>query len=233
MAFVATTFYTIGYVAFLGAILGQVPSVSGWNFDRMLTLFAVSQMVVYLSWSLFRFSLSSFSEDVRNGDLDAVLKLPIDARFVISFKKHNTDLLLPLSMAVIILIYSLRNTVVTIPSLFIFILLFICGFIIFYNLLFAFTSLSFWLIEGRDLAVLFEEIFSYSRYPAAVFPKVLSILFSVFFPVLLIVYVPVSGLLNMFDWKLTIWSVAMVFLTWFLSQKIWQAGLRHYSSASS
>ncbi len=233
MAFAATSFHTVGYVAFLWAILGQVPTVSGWNFDRMLTLFAANQVMIYLSWAFFRFSLVNFTNDVRDGNFDIALKMPISARFTVSFKQHNTDLPLPLATAVCILIYSLRNAAVTFPGLVLFMALFILGFIILYNMLFLFTSLSFWVIEGQDLTALFEETFSYSRYPMAIFPTAVNVIFLAIVPILLMIYVPVTALFNVLDFKLAVWSLIMVFVTWFVSEKVWHAGLRHYSSASS
>lgn len=232
-SFIATSCYSFGYISFLWVVLAQVPSVNGWNFDKMLTLFGVNQIMIYLSWAFFRYSLSNIHYLIRTGNFDSILKLPLNARFTLSFRDHSTDLPLPLLMALGIFWYSMRNTQVEFTNILLFLLLFICGFIILYNMLFIFVTFSFWVIEGQDLTTFFEESFSYARYPLSVFPSGLAFLFLTVIPISLMNFVPTSALLGMLDWRLAIWSVVMVFVTWFVSQKIWHAGLRHYSSASS
>lgn len=233
MAFVATAFYSLGYIAFLLAIFNQVSDVSGWDFDKMLTIFSVSQMMFYLSWTFFRYSLSNFHYAIREGNLDSILKLPLKPRFTVTFKDHNTDFPLPFVMALGLFFYSLRNTTLEIQNIFLFLVLLICGFIILYNIFFIFASFSFWIVEGQDLVSLFDEIFSFSRYPKTIFPPAASYFLLTIIPILLMVYVPVTALLNILDWQLGVLAIIMVFVSYYLSEKIWHAGLRHYSSASS
>ncbi len=232
-AFFATSFHSFGYIAFLWVVLNQVPTVVGWDFSKMLTLFSVNQIMIYLSWAFFRHSLSNIHYMLRTGSFDSILKLPISARFIISFRDHNTDLPLPLIMAFGIFLFSIKNTRLELINITLFIILFICGFIILYNMLFIFITLSFWIIEGQDLTAFFEETYSYSRYPMSIFPSLVTFIFLTVIPLILMNFVPVSALLGILDWRLAVWSVVMVFITWIVSQKFWHAGLRRYSSASS
>lgn len=233
LALIATSMHTAGYLLFMGAILNQVPSVAGWTFDRMLTLFAVNQIMIYLTWGTFRFSLSQFPDDIMKGAFDFILKQPINPRFNISFRRQGTDLPLPLIVAGGITLYAVRDISFNPINTFLFLFLFICGFIILYNLLFSMMSLVFWIIEGEDLMATVEETFSYSRYPMEIFPTPARAFFLLVIPVLLMIYLPVTALLDIFDWKLGLLTIIMVLVSFIISQKIWHAGLRRYSSASS
>lgn len=232
--FVASCAYMVGYLSFIGVILSRVQTVAGWNFDQMLTMFAVSQIVVYLSWSLFHYSLSQFSDLIRNGDLDMALKTPINARFIISFKEQGLELPLSLVVAIVTLLYAMRNMTWQWENLGLFIIFLVCGLVILYSLTSGLAAFSFWLVEGEDLVNLFVwDILDFGRYPISVFPPVIAVILTTIIPVLLITYVPVTAILGMLDWRLGLLSLMMVLVTFVVSEKIWQMGLRHYSSASS
>ena len=79
-AILGTGFYTLGYLVFMGAILKQVPSLYGWNFDNMLLLFSVSQLIFYISWAFYRYSLSGFFKSIKDGTFDFILKSPLNRK---------------------------------------------------------------------------------------------------------------------------------------------------------
>lgn len=229
----STTFYTIGYIFFIKTILSRIPTINGWNFNQMLLLYSVSQFAVYLSWAIFRNSLVRLSEAVQTGSFDMDLRFPLSARFLVSFKEQITDLPLPFLVQAYIFAYAANGLHLQILPVILFLFLFICGMIIYYNFLFFIASLSFWVIDGEDLFNFMDDLFSYSRYPMQIFPPPVALIVTFFVPVIFIAYVPTTVLLNILDPKLAIISVFMIFATYFVSEKVWQAGLRRYSSASS
>lgn len=231
--YLATVMHNIGYIVFIGAVLSQVPTVVGWTFDNMLTLFAVNQFVVYLTWAIFYESIVLFPSLIKTGDLDQLLKLPINSRFTVSVFHHNADLPLPLLTTLGVMIYSLRNAPVEFHNVLLFILLLIAGLIILYNTFFAIISICFWTVEGEDLPAMVSEFTSYARYPSNVFPQLVKLFFVFIIPILLVIYVPVAGLLNILTWDFVAATILMLVVTSVVSQKIWKLGLRHYSSASS
>lgn len=225
--------YSIGYIAFIGVIFGRTPLLGGWGFDRMLMLFATSQVIYYGSWLLYRNSLEEFVDSVRNGDFDFTVKLPINTRFVVSTRIQTANMIIAFLGAIGLLVYALKGVHIIFSGLLVYIFLLLCGFVIYYNILFTLQSMAFWIIDAADLEWFADDLTRFGSYPAKVYPTLMQYLFTGVIPVLLLCYVPVTAILNELDWKMAVASVVMVILTSFVSQKIWTAGLRTYSSASS
>lgn len=228
-----TLIYSVGYLIFLNVILSKVPTIGGWDTDKMLLIFSLEQLDFYLAWIFYKRSLEVFFESIRDGSFDFVVKLPFSTRFITSFKEHALDVVLPAGFAVFLLIYSLRNTVVSIPILLLAFVLFLCGAVILYNLTFAVAAIAFWTVDAKDLTDLMDDVTSFSRYPAEVYPGPIVFLLSVVIPVMMLAYVPATALLSALNWRLGGLSVVMVGVTYLVSDLVWKKGLRHYSSASS
>ncbi len=226
-------FYFLSYILFINAIFGKVPIISGWSFDRLLVLFSVSQLSYYSAWFFYRDGLRSFSESINTGGFDSLVKLPINTRFVTSFREQSLNMVIPLLLAIVTFLYALGKIRWNFASLGVFAILFLCGLIILYNFLFILASLSFWIIEGEELMNLSEEIIAFGRYPKEIFPTGMALFLLIIVPALLMVYVPATALLGILDWKLALVSILMVFVTYFISEFVWQKGLLKYSTASS
>lgn len=225
--------YSLGFLLFVGTIFSKIPTIAGWTFDQLLALFAIEQCLYYLSWILFRHSLEAFSESIRTGSFDLFAKTPINTRFFISFHRQVPGSILSFIGAVVIFIYAMRGVPIVPVNILLFMLFLICGLILLYNLLFSLAVISFWSTESSELIDLADEIFSFGRYPIQIFPTPIAIFLMIIIPALLMSYVPATAFIGILDWRLGALSVIMVFVTWFISEKVWQAGLRHYSSASS
>lgn len=228
-----TGMYSAGYVVFIGLVLSKVPSISGWTFDQMLILFAVEQLFYYSGWIFYRRSIDYFPSLIRDGTFDAVSKLPINTRFIVSFREQSPDVIIPFLAALVLVIYACRNLSLLLPNIVFFVLFIVLGMILLYNLLFTVASLSFWTVEADELIGLIDEVRGFGKYPLKIFPTFVGLFLLTIIPAVLMVYVPASMLMGIFDTKLIVLFVIMVILSWILSEKVWRAGLRHYSSASS
>jgi ABC-2 type transport system permease protein len=234
ITFIATSSYVLGYILFLDAILRQVPVIAGWKFEHLLILFSINQLIFYLSYGLFRDSLHLLPLDIKNGDIDKLLKLPVPIKFVASIRAQSFDFILPALVAVSIFFYSIRQMTIDFWQWFLFGFLFLIGLTIYYFLVHIVIVLSFWIIESEDLVGILEELTDYSRYPMAFFPRPLSAFFIFVVPLLLVVYVPMTVLSpNLFDWKLATISLVMCVILKYVSDFLWRKALQHYSGVSS
>jgi len=232
-AFLPAFFYSVGYLVFMGAILSRVPSVSGWDLDKMLLLFAVSQFVHYTQWIFYRVSLERFSESIRDGSFDSIAKLPINPRFVSSFRVQSPSAIIPFQFSVALFFYSIRNISIGPLDTILFLILLFCGFFIYYNISFALISLAFFIVDADDLLWFADDITRFGSYPLEIYPAAAQFILTFVIPVMLLVYVPTTALMGMVNWTMVIATMVMTVVTWLVSQKIWQLGLKHYSSASS
>ena len=230
---VPTMAYSLGYLVFLNVILAKIPNVAGWSYSQMLLFFALEQLSYYLSWFSFRTSLDFFCQSVKEGSFDFTLKLPANTRFVVTTKDPSLDIFFPVFLPIFLLVYSLLQSHVTVGGLLIGGLLFILGFVTYYNIFFAVAALAFWFTETVEAVGLVDELQTFSRYPKEVYPGPLSFILLTVFPALLFVYVPVSAFYSMINWQFIILSIVVNGISFIVSQKIWHLGLKHYSSASS
>ena len=226
-------FYTTGYLIYLNTLLSRTPTINGWSFDHMVLLFCCGQLFYYVAWIIYRGSLETFAYTVRDGSFDFALKTPINSRFNVSFREQRLNTVIPLLLNLGLFIYSLRNLAILPINIFLFLILFVCGLFIFYNFVFTLISFTFWVIDSDDLLWFGDDLVRYGAYPLEIYPKIFSLLLITALPVSLVIYVPATAIIGILNWKLGLMSVVMVFVSWFVSQKIWQAGLRRYSSASS
>ena len=225
--------YSAGYVVFIGLILSKVPSISGWTFDQMLVLFAVEQFFYYSGWIFYRRSIDNFPSLIRDGTFDSVSKLPINTRFMVSFRDQSPDIIIPFFVALSLVIYASRNLPLSLSNVAFFALFIVLGMILLYNLLFTVASFSFWTTEADEFVGLIDEVMGFGKYPLKIFPSFVGLFLLTIIPAVLMVYVPASILMGIFDAKLIILFIVVLVLSWIISEKVWQAGLRHYSSASS
>jgi ABC-2 type transport system permease protein len=134
---------------------------------------------------------------------------------------------------ILLVIYSVRNVDVSFWGVLLYVFLLICAFLIYYNIIFFLVTFAFWIIDASDLVWFADDLTRFGTYPLKVYPALLGLIFLTVIPVMLLVYVPVTALLNFLDWKTVVASLIMVVVTSIVSEKFWQVGLRHYSSASS
>ncbi|MDP1743495.1 MAG: ABC-2 family transporter protein [Candidatus Amesbacteria bacterium] len=232
-AVLPTGMYSAGYIVFINLIFSKVPSVSGWTFDQMLILFAVEQFFYYSGWIFYRGSIDHFPALIRDGTFDFVSKLPINTRFMVSFREQSPDILIPFFGSILVVVYASRNLNPSFVGVSLFVLFVLLGIIMLYNVLFTLASLSFWTTEADELVSLVDEVYGFGKYPLKIFPNFVGLFLLTIIPAVLMVYVPSSILMGIFDSKLITLFIVVLFVSWIISEKVWQAGLRHYSSASS
>lgn len=228
-----TGIYSVGYIVFLRVILNHVTSVSGWSFSGMLLIFALEQIMYYSTWIFYRASFEYFLDSVRDGNLDSLIKLPINTRFLSTFHEQGISVLPPMASALLLLIIAFQGLPVTVTSATVGIILFLAGQLLMYNISFMAITIAFWTTEASDLVGVFDELAGLARYPKEVFPGPLVIILSLLFPALLFAYVPATAMLDILDFKFVGILAVSLIVSWVASEKFWQAGLRRYSSASS
>lgn len=232
-AFLGPLLYGGSYILVLYSIISKVPKIAGWNFDQLLVLYSLSQLLYFLSWLLYRPSIGNFPQLVRTGKFDSVLKLPVNSKFIVSFKYQSISSVIPVLIWGLTFVYAIRNLTINPVDAFLFLVLSSSGLYILYNITFLAASLSFWIIEASDLVGLVEDVRDFSVYPISIFPLAAQVFLTFIIPTILIVYVPATAIMNRLNWQFAGISIGMAIATFVLSQKIWNIGLKRYSSASS
>lgn len=176
---------------------------------------------------------TGYQKDILYGRLDQYLIQPIDAQFMASVRITYITNLFRLGFSMVIFVIALKNLTVAISVLSIIAsaVAVVSAIVIYYSFLFAITTLSFWVFSNEGVSELALTLAAINRYPVDFFPKAVKIALYVI-PLAFMATVPAEALLG----RDTIFSFISPFIaaiTFYLTRKFWQLGLRSYQSASS
>lgn len=234
----ALTHLMDGFVslAIILIIYSKTDSIGGWSIYETLILITTMQLITMIHSSWTKRGTAAFAESmVRMGDYDFFLTKPFDPMIAVSINKPRIYNLIKLPFYLFIFIYAVLHLGRVIPAINVmwFVLLFICGFLIFYAIRIITIAPAFWIIKSWSLTMITERIQNIIKYPATIYPRIFTIILSTIFPIFAIAYFPVRALL--FEPKLSyiVYMVIITIVFLWLARLLWKIGEKKYSSASS
>ncbi|HUW21383.1 MAG TPA: ABC-2 family transporter protein [Candidatus Bathyarchaeia archaeon] len=222
-------------IVFLLTIFSRVNNLGGWTFWEIVFLTGVQEVVFLLSWSTFIQNLRTFVDDIRWGRFDYQLLKPLSPRFTASFKLIDFTSWGSLANSLFVFVFAflkITNRIVF-PRLLAFFAFLLIGYWIAYFLYFIFASLALFFIDSRAFMDLVFDTTDFSRYPAEIYAPSVRIFLTFFLPILFFAYFPTAFLLGKISWFYLFLGAAILLILYFVSDLVWQRGLRHYQSASS
>lgn len=222
-------------LASIELIFGQIQTIAGWNKEEVLLVVTIQGLFVSCLWLFVFPSLLYFSHSIRHGELDYFLLKPAKPRIMLSFSRFEFDqyLRIIVLLALAIRFVGQLHIAINLISLVGGIILFLVGLVIFYNLFFMITVISFWSIKLFNLEELFESILGIGKYPTDIFSKGVHFIFLYLVPIAFISTFPVQAILGKGSLQLIIIGLVLVIITFLLSQWFWVFALKRYQSASS
>ncbi|HEY1476672.1 MAG TPA: ABC-2 family transporter protein [Chthoniobacterales bacterium] len=234
---VVESLWFVGQLVFIEVIFSHVDQIGDWTKWQMVLLVGTHQIVSQIFQGFFYVNLINLPELVRTGKLDFILLQPIDGQFTTSFRQFGLDSVINALVGVGIVIYSLYRLHV-VPSLgqVVLYLATICvGVTIHYAIMFALSTVSFWIIRTQGLIWGYYSIMNLARYPDVVFKGFVKFVFSWLIPVIVVTNVPARLLMNSSatPWWLICHLLLASALMIMASRILWRFALNRYSSASS
>ena len=219
----------------LGIIFTNTPSLGGWGPGEVIALLGVFRLVNTLMGALIWPATERFNTGVRDGSLDYLLLQPVNSLFMISFSRivlwRAWDILLGLGL----IVYGLgQSNAVTSPlSVLVFVMLMASGAAIIYSLWIVLIAFTFWFTKFDNNVTILQALLEAGRYPATVYPPWLRVIITFVVPVAVATTVPLQGLRG----DLVLWQIALFLavsaLSLFVASRVWRAGIKRYSGASS
>jgi ABC-2 type transport system permease protein len=223
-------------ITFISVIYRHTETIGDWTRWQVVLLVATSHFIQQIFTALFLTNCVEISEYIRTGRLDFMLLLPINTRFIISFRKVDLGGFVNAASAVGVMIYCARRLDLhpTMIQLAGFLLLCGAGLLVHYSLLFLLSCVSFWTVRAQGIVWGYYNLFNISRLPDAAFHGFFKALFSYALPMLLVANVPaklmLTKLASPFEMLLLLAMSAVCFV---VSDALWRFSLRRYTSASS
>ena len=219
----------------LNIIFSNTTLLGGWGLGELIALLGVFHLVNALMQILIWPNTEKFNSSVRDGTLDYTFLLPVNSMFLVTFSRmvlwRAWDLVLG---AVLIGIGTRMSGADTLPlNLVSFLALAVSGSLILYSLWIVLISATFWFIKFDNNVTILQALLDTGRYPSTIYPIWLRVIVTFVVPIAVATTVPLQALRG----DLGPWQV-LLFLgiggaSFLIAARIWKAGVRKYSGASS
>ncbi len=214
-------------------LTSRADSVYGWTRQEIILLTGVYSLLLGVFHTFFTRNFEKFSEIIHYGKFDLMLTKPIDSQFLMTCQRISFTSLSRVIIGVYVIVYVARTYSLTIntQTIILFTFFMIIGLILLYTVWLLVLTIT---IKYTKLSNLPEFMFSLTgvaRYPQEILKEGFYTFFLLFFPLTLIVNIPVKLLINKQIHSDLFITLATCFFLLYLSRKIWQFALRSYTSA--
>ena len=219
----------------LSIIFANTDTLGGWGFGELIALLGVFHLVNTLMFVLIWPNTEKFNQSVRDGTLDYTLLQPADSLFLVTFSRMVVWRLWDffLGIALIAAGVSMSGMAATPLRLLGFLLLATTGTIILYSLWIVMIAATFWFTKFDNNVTILQALLDTGRYPATVYPLWLRMIVTFLIPVAVATTVPMQALRGeLGPWQILLYVLisAAAFL---IASRVWKAGVKKYSGASS
>lgn len=223
-------------LCFMAVLYSQTDSIAGWSRWQVVLLVGCSHLVQQIFTALFLSNVTDLSELIRTGRMDFLLLLPVNTRFLVSFRKVDLGAFVNAASAVAVIVYALHqlNHVPGIAQIVGFVVLCAAGTVVHYSLIFLLATAAFWTVRAQGIVWGYYNLFNIARLPASAFRGAYKALFTFVVPILLVSNVPARLLSNRMESPADMGMLlAMTVVCFGVSDVVWRYSLRRYTSASS
>jgi ABC-2 type transport system permease protein len=199
-------------------------------------LVGASHFIQQIFQAFFLVNCTNLSELVRTGKLDFLMLLPINTRFVVSFRQVDLGAFVNAASGAAVIAFAAHKLhfMPTLPHILVFLALCIAGIVIHYSLMFLLATISFWTVRAQGIVWGYYNLFNIARLPDEAFQGLFKAIFTFAIPMLLVSNVPARVLADKLDHVGPIFLLlAMSAICFAVSELGWRASLRRYTSASS
>ena len=223
-------------LSFMIVIYSHTERIATWTKWEVVMLLGGSHFIQQIFSAFFLSNCVQISEYIRTGKLDFMLLLPVNTRFIISFRQVDLGGFVNAVSALAVMIYAARQLHLSPSAAQIcgFLVLAFVGILIHYSLMLTLAAASFWTVRAQGIVWGYFNLFNIARLPDAAFRGLFKAVFTFAIPMLLVSNVPVKVLVKPWDspWQIPLLLV-MSLCCFALSAWVWRRSLRHYTSASS
>ncbi len=219
----------------LNIIFSNTETLGGWGLGELIALLGVFRLVNTLMIALIWPNTEKFNQSIRDGSMDYTILQPVNSMFLVTFSRITVWRFWDLILAVILIVVGINmaDQVTSAPQVLTFILLAITGMIIIYSLWIVLIALTFWFVKFDNNVTILQALLDAGRYPATVYPVWLRIIVTFIIPIAVATTVPLQALRGELEAPQILTFILVSIVSFFLASRIWKAGLKQYSGASS
>jgi ABC-2 type transport system permease protein len=219
----------------LNIIFSNTATLGGWGPGELIALLGVFRLVNTLMAALIWPNTEKFNNSMRDGSLDYVFLQPVNSLFLITFSRIVIWRAWDLILAAILIVtgLSLSGSSATWFNLFSFLLLALSGLLILYSLWIVLIACTFWFVKFDNNVTILQALLETGRYPATVYPFWLRLIVTFIVPIAVATTVPLQALRGELNGGQVLLFLGVGAASLWVAARLWRAGIRRYSGASS
>ena len=216
-------------------IFSNTSLLGGWNLGEVLALLGVFHLVNALMNILIWPNTEAFNTAVRDGTLDYTLLKPADSMFLVTFSRMVIWRVWDLALGAVLIIVGVHRSGLnaTLPQMLSFLLLAVTGSLILYSLWIVLIAATFWFTKFDNNVTILQALLDTGRYPSTIYPYWLRLLITFFIPIAVATTIPVQALRGELTAVQVLLFLGISMASFFVASRIWKAGIKKYSGASS
>ena len=219
----------------LNIIFSNTTSLGGWGLGELIALLGVFRLVNTMMMALIWPNTEKFNQSIRDGSMDYTLLQPINSMFLVTFSRITVWRIWDLILAIALILVGVNMSGdTTTPFQFVtFILLTVSGAIVIYSLWIMLIALTFWFTKFDNNVTILQALLDSGRYPVTVYPAWLRIIVTFVVPIAVATTVPLQALRGELSGSRVLLFIAIGIASFLVASRVWKAGLKRYSGASS
>ena len=223
--------YLLTFLLSLKYVFNYIPTVLGFSYDQLFTMVVLAQTWWFSNMIIVRKNFQYITRSINNGMLDFLLIKPVKFRILVPFLQFDFRHLLPWILSIVLICPKVIALPITILQVVGAIFFFFNGILITYSITSIFTSLNFWVSRNTAIFDITMEMPDLIKLPLEFFPGVLKIIFTVFFPITVMLNPTVQILYGKFTPSFLLSAFLINVVLFLISELVWRQGLKNYSSA--
>ncbi|MFA3905736.1 ABC transporter permease [Fusobacterium nucleatum] len=223
------------YLIFINIIFLHTNSINGWNKYETLMLTFQGGLMDSIFTFLIVPGLKRLPTFINTGELDFVLLKPLNKRFNLCFSEFDIPQIKNIFINIIGLVYCLKKLKIDLNfnKMCMYILLSVNGFLMIYSIIFILMCFSFWVIRMDIVMGLGSEMIGIGNKPISIYPRMVQKFLTYILPLLICFNFPVLYILKGLNKYYITYSMVATGIAYFISNFIFQRGLKKYVSAGS
>jgi ABC-2 type transport system permease protein len=219
----------------LSIIFSNTTTLGGWGFGELIALLGVFRLVNTMMIALIWPNTEKFNQSIRDGSMDYTLLQPINSLFLVTFSRITIWRIWDLVLAIVLIMVGINMSgdITTLLSILTFILLTVSGAVVIYSLWIVLIALTFWFTKFDNNVTILQALQDAGRYPVSVYPVWLRIIVTFVIPIAVATTVPLQALRGDLNFQRVLLFIAIGIVSFLVASRVWKAGLKRYSGASS
>jgi len=167
--------------------------------------------------------------------MDYTILQPVNSMFLVTFSRITVWRIWDLLLAIVLVMVGINMSgdVTTPLSILTFILLTVSGAVVIYSLWIVLIALTFWFTKFDNNVTILQALLDAGRYPVTVYPVWLRIIVTFIIPIAVATTVPLQALRGELDLQRVLLFIVIGIASFWIASRVWKAGLKRYSGASS